>query len=592
MTSERNIKVYCPEHSVAFEASAGAPIHCKNKHDEHLLTQNFPPDNIWEYCCDCDRFYPFQLANDDRRQRNLDIEECVNCKRHAIRRFLCDQCNVVSVESGEKGEKSYCITGTGLVRLAKGPTRHECPSCLKSPQIGSISEHHCKKLDVTFTTARDECPFCGMDIQPQLSGPFEQPKVNGETYTTPLTTEPPPFESTSGAENDPKMASAVNAEPEADSIPASSAAQRAKHIGVAFIILARKHSAATLAILSVLLGIVALLLSPSIRAHLNHTPHVDNIVVSPPVIAPGKSVSLIGVASDQDGDLLTYQWSCSCGKVIEWNNQYAQLKLDDPELSSHGAKIAVHLQVIDPYGEMGNGYADINVEPPPPNLPPTLSLVADKQVATAGEKVILKAEASDKDDQNLSFKWSCANYADALSGDGNQVTLDTSKIKVSSAPVLLTVSSIVNDDHGNSTSDKIPILIVSKLFNRRTVARLATRTINHPFTLSLSGAEKSWVYAGERLKLVGNAIAPHIGDGLTYQWAATNGCAIEGTGSEVWLSTAVLNPQVDLVVVQVNLIVRDQHGGSIKGSIKIFVLPKPTSRPPVVLPSGTPISNG
>jgi hypothetical protein len=63
MPNERNIRVYCPEHGVAFEASAGVPIHCKNKQDEHLMAHNFPADDFWEYCCDCDRFYPFRLAN-------------------------------------------------------------------------------------------------------------------------------------------------------------------------------------------------------------------------------------------------------------------------------------------------------------------------------------------------------------------------------------------------------------------------------------------------------------------------------------------------------------------------------------------------
>jgi hypothetical protein len=588
MTSDRKIRVYCPQHGVAFEASAGAPIHCKDKQEEHLLAERFPPDDFWEYCCDCDRFYPFQSANDDRRNRNLDVEQCVSCKRQAIRRYLCDYCKVVSVESKEKGDKSYRITATGLVRLAKGPIRHECPACLKSPQA-VIGEHHCRKLESTFTTARDECPFCGTEIQTHFSEPGEQTRVNPQSFSRQPAGEQTQPVSVPSAENDSEIVSPIGGESSVTAVqPPPSGVHRAQQFGNRVVTLARKHAVATATIISLVLAIVGFLLTPTIRARFNHPPRVSNIVVNPPVIAPGKNVSLIGMASDPDGDLLTYQWSCSSGAVILWNNQYAQLKLDEPGVSAQGAKIAVHLEVMDPYGAPGILDADITVQPPQPNRAPTLNLVADKQVVAAGEKVILKAEASDKDDEKLSFKWSCSNYADAVSGEGSQVTLDTAKVNVGSGPVLLTVSSIVNDDHGNSTSDKIPILVVSRQFNKMTVAKMATRSVNRPFTLSLSAAEKSWVYPGERLKLVGTAFAPHTGDALTYQWDASNGCVIEGVGSNVWLNTSTLNPKVDMVVVQVNLTVRDQHGSIIRGSIRIFVLPKPTSSlpPPAASPSG------
>src|SRR5882757_6058554 len=104
MSNDRNISVYCPKHCVAFEAPPGVPIHCNGKQDEHVLAEQFPSSDYWEYCCDCRRFYQLENAGADRRERNLDIEQCVSCRRHGIRRYLCYHCNVLSVESAEKGE--------------------------------------------------------------------------------------------------------------------------------------------------------------------------------------------------------------------------------------------------------------------------------------------------------------------------------------------------------------------------------------------------------------------------------------------------------------------------------------------------------
>ncbi len=537
------------------------------------MSQNFPPANFWEYCCDCDRFYPFQLANNDRRERNLDVEQCVNCKRHAIKRYLCDQCNVVSIESREKGEKSYRITATGSVRLAKGPIRHECPACMKSSQA-AIGEHHCKKVEVTYTTARDECPFCGIEIQQQISAGVEQVQTNGQAFTIQRTLQQSQIET-----NDSDMPFLASQPVDAAQIPPS-AAYRARQFGINLIGFARKHAKATATFFSALLAIVALLLTPPIRGRfLNHAPRVENIIVNMPVT--GRNVSLIGMAFDPDDDPLTYQWSCSTGTVIEWNNQYAQLQLPEPSASAKGTPISVHLRVLDPDGASAKLDKDIAAQPPPPNQQPSLTLLSDKQVAAVGEKVMLTAEAEDKDGDPLSYKWSCPNKDAFLSGEGVKVVLDTAKIQVSYAkPVLVTVYLAVNDGHGNSALDKMPILVVSNRTNKMNIARPSSKSTNHLFTLSLSPVEKSWVYPGERLKLVAKAVATHRDDTLTYQWEASNGCVIEGVGSDVWLNTATLNPQVDLVVVQVNLVVKDQHGSSIRGSIKIFVIPKPTSTQP------------
>lgn len=141
---ERILNIYCPTHKIGFPAAADAAILCEN--GGHALAQDFPAGEDWEYCCDCQTFWPAGAGAKGR-------ERCPVCERTIDRRYLCDSCRVLSYESREAGRRRpYAIGAQGAITPA-------CPGCL-APPLSTPRAHQCDETQTSFFTARSVCPFC------------------------------------------------------------------------------------------------------------------------------------------------------------------------------------------------------------------------------------------------------------------------------------------------------------------------------------------------------------------------------------------------------------------------------------------------
>jgi hypothetical protein len=156
MSSERLIRAYCPTHKTGTTAPAAPVVLCES--GDHALSQNFPNAEFWEYCCDCQSFCPSEIATSGEAQEN-----CMVCGRRLARRFLCDHCQVISIESDEvsKRRKPYVVNGTGAVEP-------ECPGCLRAdgPPVRARA-HACRAVNATISTPREVCPFCNEPVSPR-----------------------------------------------------------------------------------------------------------------------------------------------------------------------------------------------------------------------------------------------------------------------------------------------------------------------------------------------------------------------------------------------------------------------------------------
>lgn len=149
MTSaERNIKVYCPAHKTHFEVQTVGRVVCAS--DPHLLATDFPRESFWEYCCDCQRFWPSDL-----NQGGQGAAACAACHRLVARRYLCGHCKVLSVDSDDAGSKRkfYTVGAGGVVSPA-------CPGCGSATEGVTARPHECGAALTSFHTARVSCPFC------------------------------------------------------------------------------------------------------------------------------------------------------------------------------------------------------------------------------------------------------------------------------------------------------------------------------------------------------------------------------------------------------------------------------------------------
>lgn len=148
--TDNQIRVFCPKHEFPFVTKATAEIQCRM--DAHALSLNFPQGEWWEFCCDCQTFFP-SLLNDAKSAE----AKCPSCERLIARRFACSQCKIVALESenGER-EKNYRID------LKKG-IEPACPAC--QTVAADVDQHDCVKIGTMFLTERQSCPFCEKTIR-------------------------------------------------------------------------------------------------------------------------------------------------------------------------------------------------------------------------------------------------------------------------------------------------------------------------------------------------------------------------------------------------------------------------------------------
>lgn len=153
---KRIIKIYCPAHTHQFETEENAKLVCEMT--EHSLSLNFPHGEFWEYCCDCQSFFPGGLSNGETA-----VPKCPVCERNAKKRFLCATCKIVSFSSEQsERETAYQISDENGIAPS-------CPGCQTDFKKQTLSVHDCKKTNAVFVTPHEKCPFCEKSLKPKTA---------------------------------------------------------------------------------------------------------------------------------------------------------------------------------------------------------------------------------------------------------------------------------------------------------------------------------------------------------------------------------------------------------------------------------------
>lgn len=163
---KRQLKIFCPQHQAVFEVQENAKIVCEIR--EHALSNNFPKEEFWEYCCDCQTFFPSQLEVGGKAKA-----ACPQCERPTTSRFVCGECKVVAFDSGEdtKG-KQFHLDQEGFA------VEPSCPGCLTEFTGEKLHLHKCAEIDAVFATPREICPFCKKEtVKPKPKTKVKAPPV-------------------------------------------------------------------------------------------------------------------------------------------------------------------------------------------------------------------------------------------------------------------------------------------------------------------------------------------------------------------------------------------------------------------------------
>jgi outer membrane protein OmpA-like peptidoglycan-associated protein len=193
-----------------------------------------------------------------------------------------------------------------------------------------------------------------------------------------------------------------------------------------------------------------------------------------------------------------------------------------------------------------------NPPAPAPSRPPVASCSADKSMvyAGSGDTVAVRAQASDPDNNPLTYAWTTSGGT--VDGSGPEVRWNSS----GAAPGTYAVRVRV-DNGRNGTADCSVDVRVEPLPNR-------------PPTMSCS-AERSPILSGERTTIAATASDPD-NDPLSYSWHA-NGGQIIGSGASVQLDTTGLAPGTYTVTGRVE----DGRGGAADCSVDVDVQSPPAA---------------
>jgi outer membrane immunogenic protein len=194
------------------------------------------------------------------------------------------------------------------------------------------------------------------------------------------------------------------------------------------------------------------------------------------------------------------------------------------------------------------GHEEPPPPPPPVNGPPVASCSANPNmvVAGTGDIVIVRANASDPDNDPLSYAWSATGGN--VAGSGSEVRWNSAGV----APGTYTVTASVNDGHGHTVSCSSDIT-VNPPPNRRPIVSCS--------------ASKNSVVSGEPVTITATASDPD-GDPLTYSWTTSSG-RISGSGPTAQLDTTNAQGAATVTVT-----VDDGRGGTASCSSTIDVRPR------------------
>jgi tetratricopeptide (TPR) repeat protein len=155
---------------VGFDAQANKPLLCAR--GDHAVAMQFPDQSTWEYCCDCQHCWLVDTA-----KQEAGSKECPACEREIVRRYLCGDCNVISLESNEPARRK-------VHSLTAGVPTPNCPGCLRKPQATAF-DHECGDYGARFVTNAAKCRFCDQVLEAPTEFPCTVAECLASLHSTP-----------------------------------------------------------------------------------------------------------------------------------------------------------------------------------------------------------------------------------------------------------------------------------------------------------------------------------------------------------------------------------------------------------------------
>ena len=242
----------------------------------------------------------------------------------------------------------------------------------------------------------------------------------------------------------------------------------------------------------------------------NHWPAIKSLEAEPEKVLPSGSCQIVCTASDRDDDELSYNWSASGGEI---NGEGDTVTWTAP---SSAGSYDVMVTVTD--GRGGEAMRQVNIIVRA-NMPPTItSLLADADWTTPSGSLQVTCDASDPDDDELSYEWTVTG------GD----TSGTGTVVNWTAPEtvgIYNVTVIVTDGHGSSATDSVSISVAT---GQPPVIEDLLITADHCYLKTNTSPYK----VGKEQEYHIECVVTDTSIELSYEWSCEDG-TISGEGSTI-----------------------------------------------------------
>lgn len=241
----------------------------------------------------------------------------------------------------------------------------------------------------------------------------------------------------------------------------------------------------------------------------NHPPVITNLEAEQDVVPSSGSCRIVCVASDKDGDELTYEWSTSNGNIDGDGPIVVWIAPESVGIYD------ITVEVTD--GNGGKAKDSVTIITVAVNSPPAIvSLIADADWVSPSSSSRIECNAEDPDGDSLRYEWSTSGGD--ISSTGPVVTWTAPE-----AAGIYEIAVAVSDGQGKEDTRSLTIRVV--LTNPLVIETLIVTPEEPKYS-------KGWQEGYKILKGRSCEIECVVSDGdeLSYEWSATGG-DISDTGS-------------------------------------------------------------